>query len=502
MFLFSIPLLLVALFLLLTLVVAFMSGKATTFRAYAVDNKRVSTFRLLATVVATAFDSISVIYIVKVGYFSVDLVTMIFMFTNVLLLWFMSLLWVHMAPFMSHFSVIETIGYAYGKYLRMVAALFCIFISIYMICRQINMICFIMDICIESIDPRKVAIWVAFMVMAYSALGGICSVTNTDVLQGITCIAIIFFIVKLMFLKTNQSILEIVSFLYKKKFTFNSLFHSDVKRWQFLLYLPTCALWTYDPVLIQRMYMCSSPVQVKKVFLYSSLIGFFIVLFLCLIGLFVFVASPTSPVTEVWQYIVTNMPSCLSGLVVIGVLGMAMSTADSYLHLCAVLVGHDLMESIPRAKPISDRLKIKVAKWTIVMVSLLVMVLTQYSNHLFMSFGYFWDKMYAYILGFCQSSVCPLFLLAVFGFRGSSHTAFIGMIIFLLFYWMGIHLGFRIKMVIVVMSSIASVLSILAAHYLLPQSTGKGWVGLNAQQKRLVALTGLFRRFKKKIHIE
>ncbi|CCM09858.1 membrane protein of unknown function [Cardinium endosymbiont cEper1 of Encarsia pergandiella] len=117
---------------------------------------------------------------------------------------------------MSHFSVIETIGYAYGKYLRIVAALLCIFVCIHMICRQISMICFIMDICIASIDPRKTAIWVAFMVMVYFALGGVRSVTNTDVLQGITCIAIIFFIVKLMFLKTDQSILEIVSCLYKK----------------------------------------------------------------------------------------------------------------------------------------------------------------------------------------------------------------------------------------------------------------------------------------------
>jgi len=268
----------------------------------------------------------------------------------------------------------------------------------------------------------------------------------------------------------------------------NILFHSAIKRWEFLLYLPACAFWTYEPVFIQRMYMCSGPFQVKKVFLYSSLIGFFIVLFLSLIGLCVFVANPNLPVTEVWQYIVTSMPSYLSGLVVIGVLGMAMSTADSYLHLCAVVVGHDLMESMPKTKPISDRLKIRVAKSTIIMVSLLVMVLTEYSNHMCICFGYFWDKMYGHILLFCQFSVCPLFLLAVFGFRGSSHTAFVGIVIFLLFYLMGVNLGFVARTVIVLTSSIASVL--------------RGWVGLNAQQKRLVALTGLFRKFKKKVHIE
>ncbi|MCT4697142.1 MAG: hypothetical protein V3581_01220 [Candidatus Cardinium sp.] len=41
-----------------------------------------------------------------------------------------------------------------------------------------------------------------------------------------------------------------------------------------------------------------------------------------------------------------------------------MSTADSYLHLCSVMVAHDLMESIRGIQPISYLMQMRVAKLT------------------------------------------------------------------------------------------------------------------------------------------
>ncbi|MGI2298390.1 sodium:solute symporter family protein [Candidatus Cardinium hertigii] len=506
MFPFSIPLLLVAAFLVLTLVVGFTSKNPTTFRAYAVDNQQVSTFRLVVTVLATTFDSTLLINRVGVHHNTVNFFSSIpVLFYIPLILQFIALFWVRMVPFMKHFSVIETIGKVYGQYPRVIAGLFCILYCIEVVFCQITSIYFIISICIDSVDPKCIGILVTLVVVLYAALGGIRSVTNSDMLQGIIFISIISLIARLMFLKTGQSILEVLSFLHKKeRLAFNSLFNCDIARWKFFLFFPYCALRIYDPTVLHRVYMCSSPLQVKKVFFYSSLVACLIIFFLWLIGLFIFVVNPTLSITEIWQYIVAGMPFFLQGLVVICVLGLAMSTADSYLHLCSVVVGHDLMESIRRAKPVSDKLRIQVSKWTIVIVGLLLMILVWYDNRPLECTGYsgILSKRGIYIFCFFQCSLSTLFILALFGFRSTSSTAFIGMTTFMLFCWIALQLGCNVLLFIIIASSVTSILTMLAAHYLLPQPTGKGWVGLNAQQKRLVELTGLFRKFKKKLHIE
>lgn len=101
---------------------------------------------------------------------------------------------------------------------------------------------------------------------------------------------------------------------------------------------------------------------------------------MCLIGLFVFTSDPTLPKTAIWHYIIADMPPFVKGCMVICVLGMCLSTADSYLHAAAVMVGHDLIESIRGIKPVSDKLQIRVAKLTSLIIGLLAMVVAIYDN--------------------------------------------------------------------------------------------------------------------------
>ena len=67
-------------------------------------------------------------------------------------------------------------------------------------------------------------------------------------------------------------------------------------------------------------------------------------------GLFVFVKEPTLSKEEVWPYIMHSISPIFNGLVSISLLAMAMSSADSFLNSCAVMVGHDMVESIRGVK--------------------------------------------------------------------------------------------------------------------------------------------------------
>ncbi|WP_419241070.1 hypothetical protein [Cardinium endosymbiont of Nabis limbatus] len=69
-----------------------------------------------------------------------------------------------------------------------------------------------------------------------------------------------------------------------------------------------------------------------------------------LTGIFVFLVHPALPETEVWAYIMAHVPPAFKGCIAIGLLAMTMSTADSSLHACSVIVSHDIMEIIQGTK--------------------------------------------------------------------------------------------------------------------------------------------------------
>ena len=276
---FSISLLLVAAFLLLTLAVGLMSSKPTTFLKYAVDNKRLSTVKLLTTILATSFCGEIFMCSIQQCY-SYGLPVITSWCSAAITLWLINLVWVRMVPFMQHLSIAGSIGSVYGKYPRIIVALLCICSSIAMVTLEINAISFIMSICISSIDPSVITILAALVLIFYATFGRIRSVTNTDVLQFITFTIIIFFIDKLMFIKTDKSFLEIISVAQtQEKFKLSGLFYPRSYLWD-CVFFPLCFSIILDPIGIQRVYMCSSPIQVKKVFYIAVFLSGYNVLYM------------------------------------------------------------------------------------------------------------------------------------------------------------------------------------------------------------------------------
>ncbi|WP_250237830.1 sodium:solute symporter family transporter [Cardinium endosymbiont of Oedothorax gibbosus] len=265
MLLYNAPLLIVLSFLVLSLAVGLYSGqKENTFREYAVGSKRFSTPILMATLLASNFGGEILITSIVLTYIK-GLESIIWEFMGFFSFWMTSLIWLHITPFIKHFSVSETIGHVYGKYPRVITALFIFVWCIGGISLQISTMCIVMSMFIESVDYRIMVILATFIFITYAALGGIRSVTNTDVLQFITFVIIIAFFAKLCFEKTGKSVVEVVSFLKnQEKFQWSSLHCNTILH--LVLQAPYWFLTIYDPLSIQKVYMASSPFQVKKVF--------------------------------------------------------------------------------------------------------------------------------------------------------------------------------------------------------------------------------------------
>ena len=519
----SIPLIMVSVFFIVTLAVGFyFSGKTSTLRAYAVGNKQFATATLVATVMATNFGGGGLVRTVEQVY-TKGIYWILYLTLSYADIWMTTYLATRMGPFMQHLSIAESIGSIYGNIPRLITALFCICTEVASVAIQINVMSLAINMCIDGVNPQMVSILAAATLIFYSAFGGIRAVTFTDVLQFLTFSIIIPLFAWFIFKTMDTSIHDIALTVQRQpNFQLGSVLHWDYKLLGMVALLLSNLTSLINPSTMQRVYMCFGPMQAKKVFLYSGILGFIIQLIIISVGIFVFVWCPSLQVKEIWPYIILHMPPILKGLLAISLLAMAMSTADSSLNSCAVMVSHDIVKSIQKiqlpymhsckmmrysakalrffALPlriIPDSHPLLLTKISSIAVGLSAMAMSFYCH----------DLLQLMLLSFTLSIpiITAPFVLAVFGFRGSTHAALIGMttgVISILCWNQWIEPKTDIDGSFV--SMLANGLAMIVAHYLLPGPGNAGWTEPDeeyqqiAQEKqrknsrRMKAIKGIF----------
>ncbi|CDG50131.1 sodium:solute symporter family transporter [Cardinium endosymbiont of Bemisia tabaci] len=464
---FNMAIVIVATFLLSTLVVGiYFSKKKPTFREYAVGNKQFTTATLVATVLATFFEggglvrNVECIHDLGLWFIVVLLIVPFGMCT-------ISKLSLRMGPFMQHFSTAETMGSIYGRYPRFITVLVSICRNIVLITSQIIIMSHAISMCVISSNPYIIPIFSTLILIFYSMFGGVRVVTFTDVFQFITFAIIIPLLSWFMFVNVEKPVATIIPILQNyTKFQFNELLNTKLIG-MLLLLLADMPSNIVEPALMQRVYMASSPTQAQKVFWYASVFGCIIQVFIILIGLFTFVGAPDLPKEEIWSYIVTHIPPLFKGFITISLLAMAMSTADSALNTCSVMVGHDIVQSLQ--KEIPDTRKLTIAKTTTLIIGLLSMMVAFKCNDLL--------KLVYWSLDCSVPILTAPFILAILGFRSSSSIALIGMttgLLTILAWNKWLEPIIEIDGAFVAM--LANGFAMLAAHYLLKQPDGSGWV--------------------------
>ena len=468
--LFDTSLLIVIAFLLSVSVVAFYATrrKVTAFRAYAVGNREFSTANLISTALATYYGGATLMsYVTQ---FSDGLFWVSWRIFGVIASFFtLSWLGMRMSKFMYHISMPETMGRVYGNYPRIITALLSICYSTVSIAMQIRIMCYGISICIDSASPLCITILTTLVLVTYAIFGGIRAIILTDVWQCITFSSLVCVLAWFIFKQTDSSFSETIAFAAtQKKFQLGHLFLYDRKLVATLRYLAT-VVHCIEPAFIQNVYMSSSPFQAKKMFLYAGVFGFVMMVCFSLVGLFIFSwVPPNLSGIEIWNYIMAHTSPLLKGIICTCLLALTMSTADSRLHICAVMVSHDILPNILPVrlrKNISSAHHYRMAYMAILVVTILAIPLALSSSYFIVEKVVLWySRLYVPVV------VAP-FILAVLGFRSAQRTALIGMAagVLTVFTWrkwifplLGTNDG-------VFPCMLVNGLVMLAAHYLLPQ---------------------------------
>lgn len=404
-------------FLVINLIVGLRYGRSVkTIKDYALGGKNFSTATLVATIVAT-WSSGSLLFIDIENTYSHGLYYLIACSGLPIGLLLTSWLAARMEEFMHHVSIAEAIGSIYGKAVQIITALSGIIAKSGYTAMQFKVMS-TMIASLFNLDSTTTTCIAAGIVIMYSSLGGIRAVTFTDVLQFFTFGAIIP-LLALVVWNSIQAPEQVMTTLAE-----NPIF--DIKKvvgWH-PRFLSTLNLFVYfvipgvyAPEMFQRIAMARDTRQVRHAFTYAAGLFLLITLFTAWIGILLLTDNPGLAKEAVVPYMINTYTYMgLKGLLGIGVMALAMSTADSLLNSSSVLFANDIVKPLTRQK----EAPVIIARSFVLGMGLIALLLALYTRDL-LSLLMLSGSFYLPII------TVPM-LLAVLGFRSSTRAVLIGMV--------------------------------------------------------------------------
>jgi Na+/proline symporter/signal transduction histidine kinase len=473
-------------FLVANIVLGLISSKGVkTIKEYAVGNGNFSTATIVATIVATwisgsyFFNYITESY--KNGLYFIWIALIGDPLCLLLIGWYFA---PRMGEFLGKLSIAEAMGSLYGKEVRIITAISGFIGSCGMIALQLKVSGIVFEYCF-GINGQYSIIISCIIITFYSALGGIKSVTFTDIIQFIT-FSIIIPIVIYYILKNIESIELIKSTIYNNdSFNFKKVFNfSEQKSFYQLFIFIWMVLPSFNPAIFQRIAMAKNINQVTRSFVISGIICFILGLMMCFIGVAI-LAKSTETIHDysIIKYIIDDNIIGLKGMVLVCITAMVMSTADSYINSTSVLVVHDFLKII---KPSIVKHELYFTKVTSIFVGFFSIILTLHTGSLL--------ELVIYTSQFYLPIVTVPFILSILGFRSTKISVLLGMfsgLIFVLFldYTKLINISPSIPGMLV------NFVVLISSHYLLKQSGG--WVGIKDKKVLIIIRTQRKEQLKK-----
>ncbi|AVP88138.1 Putative Na+/proline symporter [Candidatus Phycorickettsia trachydisci] len=454
-------------FLVVTIIFGLSSSYGiTNIKEYAIGDKKFSTAAIAATLVATWASGQAFFAILSESYkdglykiwtelgYAVSLLLTGLVFAP------------RMGEFMNNLSIAEAMGDIYGKRVRIITAIAGFIASAGMIAMQLKVSGSLLRYCFNW--PEMYGILISGIIITiYSSLGGIKSVTFTDVIQFATFTIMIptltFFILSTIedpdvFLKT---VTTHELFDYKQVFDF-----TRSRSLYFLFFFLFLAIPGFGPATFQRISMAKNINQVQKSFCIAAVTCYLIGLIICFLGVLIFSTNSNLTYDEIIHHTLFkySYPG-LIGCILAGITAMVMSTADSYVNSSSVLFVHDF------CKPIGIRITnelfvTRIASFFLGMISIFIALVI-------------YDSLRGLVL-FANMFYMPIvtvpFILAVFGFRSTSKSVLIGMAagaITVIIWEKFLNLK-HIPGLVPGMG--ANLIFLFASHYILRQKGG--WIGI------------------------
>eukprot|EP01132_Coremiostelium_polycephalum_P002970 gene2970-3708_t len=470
----NIDMIILVIFLLANVVVGLFSSKRiSSLYDYAVGGKDFSTATLTATVMVSWIGGMYVFEVLEHTYRD-GLYFIIIIMGACLCLWLVGLLAVRMHEFLNNISVAEAMGDLYGKSVQIVSAISGVLCVVTVVAIEFKVISRVVGL-IFDVQSTWITGIAAFVIIGYSIIGGIRSITFTDIIQFFTFGMFIPILALVIWnqLKDPQQVISLLN--THPNFSWSQVVGVHPK---FLASLGIF-LWFIipgmDPVIFQRVSMARDVEQVKRAFGYASLISIAACLFLAWVAILALASNPNLEPQNLFEHIINNYATGgLRGFISVGVLALAMSTADSYLHASAILLTNDIAKPLG-IKFIKKENEVLVARLLCLLAGLLglaialrfegILALLQFGNSLYM-----------------PVVTVPL-LFAILGFRSTGVAVLIGMgsgfstVIIWHFLFKG---GDGI-----IPGIVANVVGLLGSHYVLKQPGG--WIGVREPAPLLAA---------------
>lgn len=460
----SLDIFIVASFLILNLGVGLYYGSGTkTINDYALGNRNFSTSTITVTIIATWIGgsdfalSLSetykngLWYILAGAGYALNLMVVAFLFSN------------KIPEFENSISVADTMGKIYGKHIRLITAISSLASTLVVLALQIKVFSTIFSYFL-GISGTYATLISSFVIITYSAIGGIRAVTFTDILQLIT-FGVIIPIFALFIWKElgNQELIS--NALNSKLFNYNEIFtYNTDKSFKYASIFLCGLIPAINPTMFQRILLTKSKKQVKQCFIISSLVCLFIYLATCFIGFVIYFHNSNLNPEYLGLYVIDKYAFCgIKSIALIGIMAMIMSTADSWINTASVIFSHDICKTLN----IGNNNELLVSRLFSIFLGIGVVIITLNYDHL-LDLLFLSENLYIPV-------VTPILMLAILNFRSTTRVALLSIAagIITATYW-----KYNIQEITgiesVVPGMLANFLCFFSAHYLLKEPGG--WI--------------------------
>lgn len=227
------------------------------------------------------------------------------------------------------------------------------------------------------------------LIIIYTMVGGIRSVTITDVIQ-LLALLVTLPIICNFGLQHFGGYTALLEHIPADKLTLSpqTISYSHYAS----LFLIFCIPFL-DPAVIQRMLMAKDTSQIKKSLTLTAMLEIPFYMTIGLIALIALAYAPNINANNVFPFLIDEiLPIGFKGLVVTGLLAVIMSTADSYLNVAGVTFVHDFLKPL-MSKPLDKDKELRLTKiFTLVigLIAIFIALKMQSIMELILSFVGIW----------------------------------------------------------------------------------------------------------------
>ena len=471
-------------FLTLNLVVGLYYGRGVkNIKDYSLGNRNFSTGALVSTIVATwiggdyLFITIAEVYTTGLHYAIGCLGMVVCLFLNAYV--FVP----KMSEFLGSISVASAMGDLYGKHVRLISAIGGAIASAGFIAVQFKVFGYILNDFL-GLSGNYPIFLAASVVTLYSSVGGIRSVTFTDVIQFFT-FGVLIPVLGIVIWNDLSSLptFNLVTAVQHPLFNYEEFLGlSNPKFWSVLLLFLLFSIPDLNPTMFQRVAIGRSVSQVKKAFSISAILLMLILIGMAWIAFLLFNIDPNLNPKDLVQYITNNYAHTgLKSFIMVGVVAMCMSTADSNINASSVLLTHDF------CYPLNIKFKSELVLSKIISVVLgVISIYLALLDYDLLPLVFMTQSFYIPIID------VPL-ILAILGFRSTTKSVLIGMgagfvsVIVWRIYFMD-----TTGVDSILPGTIVNLIFFMGSHYLLKQNGG--WI--NKKNNQLSCSNGTIGKHK------